>query len=1031
MFSSLTNNIQRNRFLFRILISALFYLILSSSLYAQESNPSTQISIYPFPDSLNTYFHSYKHPLLPERLNAKIQSIDADKKEKKLLLRLSASFAYQPFRQEAVEEIYKKVSSLLPDSLRSYEPQIFVGNYSLRDLIPIYYQRRDVAENRFMPDAVRSAHIVPWIRNLSSPIRIEEGLNNRHIALWPSHGRYYKFDRWNKKWAWQRPYLFCTTEDLFTRSIVSPYLIPMLENAGAIVFTPRERSPQSYEIIVDNDTCFGSYSTYSELSNHRTPFFTPSDITGFAQKRAVYYDGENPFREGTVRAAETTKRENQSFVRWIPFIPEEGWYPVYISYATIEKSIHDAHYTVYHKGGETSFSINQQIGGGTWVYLGTFLFAQGANPTGMVALSNYSKEQGIVTADAVRFGAGMGNFSRGGSISHLPRYLEGSRYYAQWAGMDQDVYYSKDGESDYSEDINARSYMTNFLSGGSLQNPEVPGRKVPFELSLALHSDAGYRTTDELIGTLGIYTTDYQNGLLATGTDRLSSRDMADLLLTQIQSDISQIFHTSWQRRYLWDRNYSETRNPVIPSAILEMLSHQNFADMQYGHDPVFKFVLSRSIYKAILRFTARQRRTSYVVQPLPPRSFYITFGDKKNTIELGWQPTDDPTEPTAKPDKYILYTRIGDGGFDNGILVSGTSYQMELKPDQAYSFRVAAVNSGGKSFPSETLTAYCSSQESHRALIVNAFTRLSGPAVVNLGDLAYFDLDHDPGVPYLEERAYSGRQIGRSRTTAGLETENGWGYSTSELEGTAVIGNTFDYPYIHGKAMQASGHVSYVSCSKEALETGRILPVGYHLLDIILGLQKTDSTALHLRQADYRAFTPELRRILTAYLNTRTGKDIPSVLITGSYIASDMNHNAEDRAFLAQTLHYLPAGSARYVSSSEVTGMQRTFALPRFLPTENPVPPTLNNGIIPVSWKGACSPFPKYLVPAPDCLQPARDSDDNFALFCYDNGSPAGVAYQEKDRHIIATGFPFESIPSEKLRSELMTGMLNFLLDH
>lgn len=32
-----------------------------------------------------------------------------------------------------------------------------------------------------------------------------------------------------------------------------PYLIPMLQNAGAIVFTPRERDWQRNEIVIDND----------------------------------------------------------------------------------------------------------------------------------------------------------------------------------------------------------------------------------------------------------------------------------------------------------------------------------------------------------------------------------------------------------------------------------------------------------------------------------------------------------------------------------------------------------------------------------------------------------------------------------------------------------------------------------------------------------------------------------------------------------------------------------------------------------
>ena len=57
-------------------------------------------------------------------------------------------------------------------------------------------------------------------------------------------------------------------------------------------------------------------------------------------------------------------------------------------------------------------------------------------------------------------------------------------------------------------------------------------------MTMALHSDAGCSKTDELIGSLGIYTTDFNNGKLNAGTDRYASRDLADILLTQIQKDI-------------------------------------------------------------------------------------------------------------------------------------------------------------------------------------------------------------------------------------------------------------------------------------------------------------------------------------------------------------------------------------------------------------------------------------------------------------------------------------------------------------
>lgn len=75
----------------------------------------------------------------------------------------------------------------------------------------------------------------------------------------------------------------------------------------------------------------------------------------------------------------------------------------------------------------------------------------------MVVLSNESSEHGVVCADAVRFGGGMGNIERGGKTSGLPRYLEGARYSAQWAGMPYEVYAGRKGENDYADDINTRS----------------------------------------------------------------------------------------------------------------------------------------------------------------------------------------------------------------------------------------------------------------------------------------------------------------------------------------------------------------------------------------------------------------------------------------------------------------------------------------------------------------------------------------------------------------------------------------------
>ena len=206
----------------------------------------------------------------------------------------------------------------------------------------------------------------PWVKNVSRPNEITEGLQNRHLSLWSSHGRYY--DARKGGWRWQRPILFGTAEDLYTQTIVLPYLIPMLEHAGAVVYTPREKDWQKNEVIIDNDSRSGCYKEESLKKK-----WADTSLPGFAQHYGSYNDGENPFTAGTARKVKTRKRNSKiSSAVYQPTIPESGRYAVYVSYQTQKKSVDDAEYIVFHKGQETHFRVNQRMGGGTWVYLGTF-----------------------------------------------------------------------------------------------------------------------------------------------------------------------------------------------------------------------------------------------------------------------------------------------------------------------------------------------------------------------------------------------------------------------------------------------------------------------------------------------------------------------------------------------------------------------------------------------------------------------------------------------------------------------------------
>ncbi len=959
-------------------IGVILVLVISCCLTISAQSPQKEVE-----DIVSSYFNQYTTDVQIRK--STLQKLEVDERKKSLTIYVSEGFANQPFTPSAVDRIYRELKNQLPRQFNSYKLTVYTEGKTIESLVPNLYRKRDKDKSRMHPKGIDELDN-GWVTNISKPYTTKDGLSERYIGVGQSHGMYYNTK--SSKWEWQRPNLFCTTEDLLTQSFVLPYLIPMLENAGATVVTPRERDTQTSEVIVDNDLSNGSL--YIEEGSRKNRW-TTSAKSGFAQKGAYLRDGENPFTQGTARYIGTEKKKDKAFAQWIPSIEKSGSYAVYVSYQTLPNSVSDAKYMVFHNGGITEFTVNQQIGGGTWVYLGTFDFDKGRDITGMVILTNQSKEKGVVSADAVRFGGGKGNIVRGYSISGMPRFLEGARYTAQWYGMPYSVYGGRSGENDYIDDINARSYMINYLSGGSAFNPKKEGLGVPIELYLALHTDAGYSSSDGIIGSLGIYTPDFNDGKLNNGTDRYASRDLSDILLTELQSDIRSTFRTSWTRRALRGANYSETRLPSTASTIIELLSHQNFADMKWAHDPNFKFTSSRALYKGVLKYISQQYNKPYTVQPLPVSHFSVNFGKKKNTLELAWMGEEDPLEPSASPEEYIVYTRINNGAFDNGVRVKSPFYALKVKPDLIYSFKVTAVNRGGESFPSETLAASIASKERGRVLIVNGFDRVAGPAVVNSSSQAGFDLQNDPGVPYLYTTALAGAQQVFDRKQGGKEGKGSLGYCENEWAGAKIAGNSFDYPFVHGKAIQAAGGYSFVSCSDEAVEDGLINLNNYSVVNLILGLEKEDPNNTKY----YKTFTTKMQNRLQNYCNSGG-----SVLVSGSYIGSDMNNSESERRFTQNVLKYGYQSTLRGEDSSTVTGLGTTARL-----SKKP------NDMF-------------YTLTAPESLQPMSSA---FAAMAYSNNTPAAVAYKGNYRTFVM-GFPFENIENETQRAQIMASILHFL---
>ena len=968
----------------------LFTCHLSSATYsfspAQKTKKKVQtVQQSPLEKSLTNYFSTYKTPGQIIRNRMKLEKVTINDSLRTVTVIANSAFGEQMITPDGVQKTYNDIRTLLPDSLQDWPLRIETGGWDIRDLVANYRREKQ--------DAARTWGNIdyqgnPWVMNASRPYSIKKGLQNRHFCVWASHGIYYNISK--DEWQWQRPPLFGTSEDLFTQTIVIPYLIPMLEKAGAVVFTPRERDWQKHEVIVDNDN---TATGYSEYDDHR-PWQT-TGTPGFALHAGYYQDHENPFEAGSVRIIETTEHQHrQSLACYQPTIPEAGRYAVYVSYQTVEGSTDDAHYTVWHKGIPTEFCVNQQMGGSTWVYLGTFDFDEGYNELNRVVLSNYSKTKGYVTADAVRFGGGMGNIERGGRVSGMPRCLEGSRYFAQWAGMPYEVYSTKDGQDDYGDDINARSCMANLLAGGSCYMPDTTGRKVPIELSLAVHSDAGYTSDGKSnTGTLSICMTTLRDSTFNAGFTRLASRDFADELLSSLPRDILQKYG-KWNTRELYDRNYSECRVPEVPSAILEGLSHQNFADMRMAQDPNFRFDLARSIYKVMLRYTARMHNIPYVVQPLTPENISVTLTNK-GEAQLSWTAVEDPQEPTAHPTSYIIYTAKGDEDFDNGIYLnsSKTSATIPLDPDILYSFRVAAVNDGGESFPTEVVSALYNPTAQKQVLVVNGFHRLAAPEVIDGLTTQGFDLEEDLGVSYGVTAGWRGIQKNFDRYRMGKEGPNGLGFTNDSLAGHFFGGNDFNYVRTHARAIASARKYSIASCTSKAIEKGIATLTGYALVDLILGLERNDGYSL----VEYKTFSDAMRRHLRTF--TQQGG---SLLVSGSYIGKDMRMQQE-QLFLEDVLKCQYGGrNADSLQSDTIQGLGLSFTFHR----------------------QPCHQH--YAAQHPDNLLPLSPA---FAAMKYGDNQSACVAYNGTDYRALTMGFPFECIRERREQETIMRGLLKFLL--
>ena len=794
-----------------------------------------------------------------------------------------------------------------------------------------------------------AADAVPGSQPVSGPIAPAGGqpagaLSGRIVFTSAGHG----WDWTGSAWALGRPLLLEMNEDYGNLDQMTMFAIYCF-NAGATVVPFRPIGFQTNEVVLDNVSAGVTWSgSWSDSSS------------------TVYYGqaGALPYRFANVSATETAT------ATYTPNIPVAGFYPVYTWVLAGGNRINQL-YRINHTGGQSLVRVPHHMVGNGWVYLGTYYFNAGSNPAkGAVIISNLGEgasPSGVVIADAIRFGNGMGDIDRGGGVSKYPREEEASRYWIQRSlgqGQDSGIY--------------ANGNVTAPPRMAVEMNRQAEGNMFK-RVYIGFHSNAGGGR-----GVLGLYN----NASLFPGTATSNQFRLAQLTGAEINNDLTGIpvppLEVAWYNRgssvtyARSDYAFGEINNSVInnefDATIIEVAFHDDASDAQLMRDPKVRNWVARASYQAVLRFMNEFDAAPLTFIPEPPvnvRALATAEG-----VRVSWSP------PIAQggsgtPTGYVVYQSTDGYGFGNPITVSGSGtvslLVTNLDVDTDYYFRVAAVNAGGESLPSETVGCRRAANPlSSRILFVNGFTRFD--RTLNLRQSPYAQQYKPPG------------------------HDNNSGVIDRVMARRA---NAFDYVVDHGKAIRASSAMGFDSCQLQAATNGLVPLTDYSIVVWACGNQST---------AD-RTFNPLAQARVSAFLAAGG-----HLFVSGSEIAWDLDRasgpSAADRDFLRNRLH-----ASLGNNTNDNSGVYTVAPIAGLLFSGNPSM-LFDDGSRGIYWVG----YPDAVTPH----GPGAAAVLNYPGY---SGGAAGIVYDGSagGGKVVYWGFPFETVTSSAARNAYMGDILKF----
>ncbi|HEY5927784.1 MAG TPA: fibronectin type III domain-containing protein [Kofleriaceae bacterium] len=527
-------------------------------------------------------------------------------------------------------------------------------------------------------------------------------LAGKTVYLSAGHGWHYSANAWRT----QRGNTHDLVEDFITIEGVNEYLIGYLHAMGAYVVPIREADLNPNLVVVDDDELVieGEIAEVPTTERGWGAFATPFDSVDL-----------QPFSIGGARLMTAAASETGRAV-FPAVIPESGHYNVYVSYVQGPNRVADAHFIVRHAGGESHVRIDQRRHGSTWMLLGRWYFEADAPPErAAIAVANDSAMPGgMISFDAVRFGGGMAPQRRGGATTGRPMFESAAAYSTQLLGAPRNVYdYFANDEG--SDDVVARPRFAAW--------EHEAGEDAVY---LAWHTNApspARGTMSIAFGNTYPCCRGYEDFAGVAG-----SLELLDAVHDELMADIRGAYDPAWRNAGKVTAALGELNpghNAEMPAILVELAFHDTAADAEALRDPRFRKLSARAMAQGIAKYFAARDGHTVVLPPEPPSALRVENAGA-GKLQISWRaPAPDPTGGAA-PASYRVYVSDNGYGFDDGTLVEGETFTLDNLPRAALRFiRVAAVNEGGESMPTEVVGARLAASGAAPTLVVGGFDRL------------------------------------------------------------------------------------------------------------------------------------------------------------------------------------------------------------------------------------------------------------------------------------------------------------------